>query len=803
MRLTLRTLLAYMDDILDPTDHEELGRKIEASDFATELIHRSRDASRRLRLGAPPVLADDDDIHGGGRELDPNTMAEYLDNVLPPDDVAEFERACLAPGNQGDMLLAEAVSCHHVLTMVLGEPAEVDVDLRRRVYELGAAPNRPAQSLRIEPARVPRTTMPEAPAATPAPTPAAAAASLAPDHVPEYLRVAAEMRRRKRRLATMTAAAVVAGAVVWWAWPTEVELPSEMAGLDTEEFLAGVDVGPGDSSPAPVAPSGTPPAWSPENATPAADDVEPAAEPEQAPMTADSVDPTTRAPEAEDDAPLRAPGAPEDSAEGPSLAPAPNGVPSMPDIPLGPTEEVADELADAPADAEPTMPATDPATASASSTSPPRLGSDLPPVPPTETDEEPLTGLEPMTEDRPAPSADEATRVAGPRPTGTYLGMMGAYDMLLGYDADGRKWRRLAPRTPYGDGSRLLTLPTFRTMTSLRDANVYLGGGAELELIPAGALPGSSRGDFAVSVPRGRLIINSGINGNRFDLVVDDQPRRVELNPSSTLAIEVRGVFVPGRDPADGLPPRTIRWLLTTGGGTIADDQGEQKLVAPVEWISAPGDFSAPRPIGELPEWVDHEPLTDVQRRAQKSVVQALAPGAPVEIKLLELTDPAGAGRLREDRTLAAECAAHVGLYEPLIKALGDADQKAYWRRLLDVMRQMLATDSQAAEALRADLVGLRGERDAALLFEMILGYDPAVVAATREDFESGVLARLIRRLDGKDLDVRVLALANLNELTGTNGLGGYQPWQTASQRARALRIYDDRLRKGELAPVE
>ena len=91
MRLTLRTLLAYMDDILDPNDQEELGRKIEASPFATELIHRSRDAVRRLRLSAPEVLGgDSDDVHDGDRNLDANTAAEYLDNTLSPDEVADF-----------------------------------------------------------------------------------------------------------------------------------------------------------------------------------------------------------------------------------------------------------------------------------------------------------------------------------------------------------------------------------------------------------------------------------------------------------------------------------------------------------------------------------------------------------------------------------------------------------------------------------------------------------------------------------------------------------------------------------------
>ena len=50
MRLTLRTLLAYLDDVLDPADKEELAQKIESSDFAKDLVHQTRDSVRRLRL---------------------------------------------------------------------------------------------------------------------------------------------------------------------------------------------------------------------------------------------------------------------------------------------------------------------------------------------------------------------------------------------------------------------------------------------------------------------------------------------------------------------------------------------------------------------------------------------------------------------------------------------------------------------------------------------------------------------------------------------------------------------------------
>ena len=158
MRLTLRTLLAYMDEILEPSDREELAKKVESSEFAHDLIHRTKDTMRRLRLSAPQVV-------GTGIGLDPNTVAEYLDNVLPPDSVADFERICL----ESDVHLAEVASAHHVLTMVLGEPAEVDPAARQRMYSIPAEAER-RKHVRIEPAHVAPAVVHDYAAVTPPPS---------------------------------------------------------------------------------------------------------------------------------------------------------------------------------------------------------------------------------------------------------------------------------------------------------------------------------------------------------------------------------------------------------------------------------------------------------------------------------------------------------------------------------------------------------------------------------------------------------------------------------------------------------
>ncbi|MFO1006682.1 MAG: hypothetical protein U0929_12050 [Planctomycetaceae bacterium] len=125
MRLTLRALLAYLDDVLDPATLREIGGRVSESPSASATVARIKEVIRRRRISAP-------ELTGSGSAPDPNLVAEYLDNTLSPDAVPSLEKLCL----DSDMHLAEVASSHQILTAVLGEPVEVPMSTRERMYAL-------------------------------------------------------------------------------------------------------------------------------------------------------------------------------------------------------------------------------------------------------------------------------------------------------------------------------------------------------------------------------------------------------------------------------------------------------------------------------------------------------------------------------------------------------------------------------------------------------------------------------------------------------------------------------------------
>lgn len=111
MRLTLRTLLAWLDNVLPPETQKQLGDKVTDSPVAQQIVSRIRGVVERPQVSAPTVL-------GKGLANDANSVAEYLDNTLASDRLQPFERICI----ESDVHLAEVAACHTLLAQMNEDP---------------------------------------------------------------------------------------------------------------------------------------------------------------------------------------------------------------------------------------------------------------------------------------------------------------------------------------------------------------------------------------------------------------------------------------------------------------------------------------------------------------------------------------------------------------------------------------------------------------------------------------------------------------------------------------------------------
>jgi hypothetical protein len=125
MRLSLRTLLAFEDNIFDVEQHRQLEQVIPKQDDAAATLSRIRSVVRDPCLGVPGIV-------NHREELDPNFVAEYLDHQMDPDLQERFETYCLS----SDKYLAEVAAVHQILSNVLGEPARTSRECRLRCYEV-------------------------------------------------------------------------------------------------------------------------------------------------------------------------------------------------------------------------------------------------------------------------------------------------------------------------------------------------------------------------------------------------------------------------------------------------------------------------------------------------------------------------------------------------------------------------------------------------------------------------------------------------------------------------------------------
>jgi hypothetical protein len=125
MRLTLRTLLAYLDGILPAAAQGDLAAQVASTPIAETLVKRIRRTVSRPGVPAPRPA-------GRGLADDANSVAEYLDNTLPAERLGEFEKICL----ESDMHLAEVAACHEMLAEAARDPgviSAIDPETRDRL----------------------------------------------------------------------------------------------------------------------------------------------------------------------------------------------------------------------------------------------------------------------------------------------------------------------------------------------------------------------------------------------------------------------------------------------------------------------------------------------------------------------------------------------------------------------------------------------------------------------------------------------------------------------------------------------
>jgi hypothetical protein len=720
-------MLAYMDGLLEPADAEDIGKKIEESETAGKIYHRVRDCMRRLRLGAPGLT-------DRGPGLDPNTVAEYLDNILPADRVPDFEKVCLEA--ESDVQLAEVASCHQILTLVLGEAAEIDPASRQRMYQL------PEVAARAE-AENRRAAV----AASVATGDGAGGGDGAPRRsrpkptVPEYLRESAPRRRHLLQNATWLALAGCFLAVVLLALGQFEE--GTLLGNLVRRLGVYREVARGEAE-SPPAEKNTATADAKQELLPDTDanaKREPAGKsPPARPATQSAKTPAPT--EKQGRQPVREP---------PPVAPLPPGV----------------------------------ATAEDSKPAAPKPAGSTPPAQALAKAEPPLPGaMSPKAETKP-PAAEPASKAEPPlfAPAGQFLAE--SEDLLLRFDAPTSAWYRVLPKETLVSHYRLLALPTHRPRVLLTGgAEVDLLGGTQLELLPE-----SGKAPAGVEVAFGRIVIRPRAPQARLSVTTAEHGGIMTLaDAEAVAALDVLRIHLPGTNP-EKEPPQVIADLYVSGGDVSWEEGGQAavELKAPArirlgQAIAPAGSAPSEK---DMPKWIAADAISPLDRQASPTLDQALQAGRPAGMGLLELTDH----RRKEVRWLAMRSLEFVDNFEPIVAALNEPSRKPDWPDYVDQLRQAVARGPEHAAAIRKTMEKQFGD-DAGDLYRMLWGY-------TDKDLQDGADRQLVKLLSHDTLALRVLAHWNLKDITGL-GLY-YRPEQTAAIRQSSTLRWEQRQKAGEI----
>ena len=783
MRLTLRTMLAYLDDVLSPQDAAVLGDKIKQSDYATKLSRHIRASVRENSVGAPAL--------SGKGSIDANAVAEYLDSTLPADQIEGYETLCLPPSEEIERTanehMAETAACHQILTLVLGQSAECSSNLRNRIYRLDTQPeghpDRPeSSSTNLAPLPAQNGEQDEAqrkplltgatgdalaaPAGTDATQPATPASKQSKRDIPEYLR-----NNRQIRILPL-AIILLLGFLLTFATlralgpfsPQHPLLGHLWTDTPAEDQIAAANV-------AETAPPTAQPVAGSQTGQPDALDTD------ALPKEAGSND---REPSGTNAGPQAANAGDEDAAQA-------NGNTN----PLVPAVSIPEPAADT----STPEPATTPAPVNAGEglaapTAPPQAAADTPdasagetPAPqpslpsPPETDTAP--GETTPANDAPA-AADHANRVD----VGRFISVD---QILVRKQQDTDAWYRVKQFTTLKSDDQLKVLPGFRPQ-------IVMASGVQLTFVGASDITLHTSGPDAtpkLAAEYTRLLASTnGMAGQSLQVTTANAQGTLTFAETDTvIALESKRFLPPGSDPiAD--PGKQVTQIIVTGGKLVWLPTGANAKPLEVKagqvWAAVGEQSGRILDVSELPAWTaaDND-LASTDSYAAPELESVIGPERPLSLTLMEQVTH----RQRDVRSLVARCLSYLDVHEPIVTQLNDNDQRRYWFASIDVLQDSISRSPDSAVKLQEAFEKKRGDV-APDLFRLCWGY-------SQQQLEEGAAAELVTFLESEEMDIRVLTLATLKRITGRTEL--YSPEREPKQERSEIQNWKKNLEKGAI----
>ncbi len=759
MRLTLRTLLAYRDRVLSPTDTEDLHRRIHLSHDAGNLLRRITALTERNDVLAP--LVNDKGLGG-----DANAIAEYLDDALPHGQVPELERICLV----SDLQLAELADCHTLLSTALNTKVIVPSELRSMANRLGDPAQRTAVAREIEARKAPRrrNKQPQVivrPDAAHHSTPTAS-------HVPVNVRVEAPMfasggesikpRGLDLETATLTHDVpeyLLGSSAGNWKLPLAIGALAALLLIIVWQSL-----GPWERVTELFAVTPTAPGASRSSPTDSEFDtiseveqvppgIAPASTPSTAPIAEEGVagEGVEKAKENEIDE-IDSSGEPP-----PGLA-----------LPAETTPEMSEEVI-------------------SSNEPPPGLAGDgLKTAIAGASAATATTELAATPSPAPAPPQASPATLDGSRAVWLPANAQAGTAVMLHRDGD--LWQRVEPGKQLAVGTQLVVPPFTRTTLDLPGGTLWTTCGPSLLQFTDGvpAVPVDEPVDEPVAQPQSassnvgprvetslcRALVRGGPAGEQLALSTPLGDFRLQLtDPGSLVSIEVAYRATRAGSIIDRESTKPVLIIVAAEGGVEVSQlspAGPTERLALADGIAlVQGEQLKKFRLLSIPPWFRSSVDRPIDALAMADLHASLAMQQPAELglspKLTELTR----SRRPETAALAVQVSMLCGDWQPLVNGfLDDSRMRSHWSTTLDLAGQLLASDPSLEGPLRASFsekYGVSGDDQV----DLLMGLPIAQLAGEGS-------SKLVQGLESTQLSQRVLASYQLQRLTGKSL--GYQP---------------------------